>query len=53
MIKRLLKGIREYRKDTILTPVYVSLEVIIDVIIPILMANLIDLGVSKGDMSQI
>ena len=53
MIKRLLKSIREYRKDTILTPVYVSLEVIIDVIIPILMANLIDLGVSKGDMSKI
>lgn len=53
MIKRLMKCIREYRKDTILTPLYVSLEVIIDVVIPILMANLIDLGVSKGDMNMI
>ena len=40
MIKRLLKCVREYRKDTILTPTFVSLEVVIDVIIPLLMAGL-------------
>jgi ATP-binding cassette subfamily B protein len=53
MIKRLMKCIRQYRKDTILTPLYVSLEVVIDVVIPVLMANLIDQGVSRGDMSKI
>ena len=53
MIQRLAKCIREYKKATILTPLYVSLEVIIDVIIPLLMANLIDLGISAGSMDII
>ena len=53
MIRRLMKCIREYRKHTILTPVFVAIEVVIDVVIPILMASLIDLGVQKGDMNMI
>ena len=53
MIKRLAQSLREYRKQTILTPFYVSLEVIIDVVIPLLMASLIDEGIGKGNMAAI
>lgn len=42
MIKKLMESIREYKKDTILTPTLVSVEVILEVIIPLLMAKLID-----------
>ena len=34
MIKKLMKSIGEYKKDTILTPIFVSLEVVLEVIIP-------------------
>ncbi|MCE5344173.1 MAG: ABC transporter ATP-binding protein/permease [Eubacteriales bacterium] len=53
MIKRFLKCIREYKKPTILTPVYVSIEVVIEVIIPLIMASLIDRGVTAGNMTMI
>ncbi len=53
MIKRLAKCLREYSKPTFLTPLYVCIEVIIDVVIPILMASLIDEGISKGSMTAI
>ena len=42
MIKKLLESIREYKKDTILSPVFVTLEVIMECIIPLIMARLID-----------
>ncbi len=47
MIKRLLKSVREYKKDSILAPIYVSFEVILEVIIPFLMARLIDIGIEQ------
>ena len=53
MIKRLAKCVREYKKDSILSPVFVTLEVILEVIIPFLMANLIDFGIDKGDLNYI
>lgn len=53
MIKTLAKSIREYKKDSILTPILVSLEVILEVIIPLLMARLIDFGIDKGNMRYI
>lgn len=53
MIKRLSKSIREYKKDSILAPLYVSLEVVIEVIIPILMASLIDYGIDAGNMAWV
>lgn len=53
MIRQLLKSLREYRKESILTPLYVSVEVVIDVVIPLLMANLIDLGITDGNMDTI
>ena len=53
MIKKLLKSLREYKKATIITPILVTLEVIMEVLIPFLMANLIDYGIHAGDLSVI
>lgn len=53
MIKQLAKSIREYKKTAIITPVFMILEVIMEVIIPILMANLIDYGIDKGNMPYV
>ena len=53
MIKKLMKSIREYKKDSILAPIFVSFEVIMEVIIPILMANLIDNGIYAGELNTI
>lgn len=53
MIKKLAKSIREYKKESILTPIFVSLEVVMEVIIPLLMANLIDKGMYAGNMKEV
>lgn len=53
MIKRLGKCVREYKKPAILTPIFVSLEVIMEVIIPLLMVELIDKGIEAGNMNEI
>ena len=53
MIKKLAECIGEYKKETILTPVFVAMECSFDVIIPFLMAFLIDNGINKGDSKQI
>ncbi len=53
MIRKLSRCIREYKKDTIMTPVTATLEVVMEVIIPMLMAYLIDFGINKGDMGVI
>ena len=53
MLKTLTKEIKEYKKSSILTPLYVTLEVIMEVGIPFAMSLLIDNGVEKGDMSYI
>lgn len=53
MIKQLLACVGQYKKDSIATPVFVSLEVVLEVIIPLLMVNLIDFGINAGDMGYI
>ena len=53
MIRKLARCIREYKKDSILSPLTVSMEVVMEVIIPLLMANLIDYGIDLGDMGYI
>lgn len=53
MIKTLAKSIREYKKTSILTPVFVMLEVLFEVIIPFIMANLVDQGIDAGNMNVI
>lgn len=53
MIKKLASCIGEYKKETILTPIFVGFECAFDVIIPFLMAFLIDNGINKGDSKTI
>lgn len=53
MIKRLSQCIREYKKDAILSPLYVLVESLLDVAIPFVMAGLIDKGIEAGNMSMI
>ena len=53
MFKILGKSVREYKKLALTTPVLVMLEVIMEVIIPLLMAELIDNGIYSGQMNQI
>ena len=53
MIRRLLKSVREYKKPSILSPVLVSCEVVMEVLMPLLMSKLIDNGIEKGDMNYV
>ncbi|GEQ20455.1 ABC transporter ATP-binding protein [Clostridium butyricum] len=53
MIKTLMSQVKEYKKDSILCPIFVILEVIMEVIIPFLMASIIDKGVEAGNMMHV
>ena len=53
MLKTLAKQIKEFKKDSILTPVFMILEVILETLIPLLMGSIIDKGVEKGNMGHI
>ena len=53
MIKKLARYIQGYKKDSILTPIFVMLEVIMEVLIPFLMADLIDKGIDGGNIPLI
>ena len=53
MIKKLAASIRQYKRDSILAPVFVTMEVVMEVVIPVLMANLIDFGIEEGNMGYI
>lgn len=53
MIKQLARSIREYKKASILTSVFMILEVIMEVLIPFIMADLIDNGIEKGDPKKL
>ena len=51
MNRNLLRSVREYKRETFLTPVFVALEVFMEVLIPLLMANIIDVGIAGGNLS--
>ena len=53
MNRKLLRSVREYKRESFLTPVLVCLEVLMEVLIPLLMANIIDVGIANGDMGYI
>ena len=53
MIRKLARSIRNYMKPTILTPTFVTFEVILEVLIPLLMSRIIDDGLAKGDMNTV
>ncbi len=52
-MKRLAQCVREYKKDAILSPLYVLMEALLDVAIPFVMADLIDKGIEAGSMNMI
>ncbi len=53
MIKKLLPYINGYKKESIITPIFIALEVILEIIIPVLMAKIIDNGIQKYDMNYV
>ena len=53
MIKTLLSQVKEFKKASFLTPVFMILEVVVETMIPVVMARMIDNGVEKGNMSYI
>ncbi len=53
MIKKLAKSVREYKKYAILTPICVAIEVVLEILIPLLMAELVDFGIYAGDMNVV
>lgn len=53
MIKTLAKSIRQYKKESIMTPILVTGEVVLEIIIPLLMADLIDYGIDQGNMNVV
>lgn len=53
MIKKLAKYIKDCKKDAILTPIFVILEVVMEVVIPYLMAKIIDVGIQNSDVKYI
>ena len=53
MIKTLAGQVKEFKKDSIITPIFMILEVIMEMIIPLLMSSIIDDGVEKGDIHHI
>ena len=53
MIKKLASHLGEYRRAAILTPMFAALEAVMDILLPTIMAFIIDLGIEKGDMNAI
>ena len=53
MLKTLLSHLREFKRVSILTPIFVVLEVVMEVLIPLMMAAIIDNGVEKGNMAYV
>ena len=53
MIKKLASHLGEYRRAAILTPMFSALEAFMDILLPTIMAFIIDLGIEKGDMNAI
>ena len=53
MVKKLASHVREYKKQAILTPILVMGEVILEILIPLIMAELIDKGIDGGSMPDI
>ena len=53
MNRKLLQSVREYKKESIMTPILVIFEVFMEVLIPLLMARIIDVGIANGDMGYI
>ena len=53
MLRTLLKEVKEYKRASVATPIFMIFEVAMEMVIPFLMASIIDDGVNAGDMTHI
>ena len=53
MVKKLLSYVKEYKKAALATPAFMLLEVAMEMVIPLMMASIIDKGVNGGDLNHI
>ena len=53
MVKKLLQSVREYKKNAFLAPTLVLGEVVMEIVIPLLMANMIDFGINRNDLGYV
>ena len=53
MNKKLLQSVREYKKQSIIAPLLVTLEVLMEVLIPLEMAKIIDIGIAEGNLGYL
>ena len=53
MLRTILKEVKEFKRASIATPIYMILEVLMEMLIPFLMASIIDQGVNAGDIHHI
>lgn len=53
MIRKLARSVREYKLPALMTPLLVILETVAEIIIPLVMAELLDSGINKGDMNAV
>ena len=53
MLKTLAKEIRQYKKATVLTPVFTGVEVLMEILIPFVTASIIDQGIEAGNMQKV
>ena len=53
MVKKLLRSLREYKKEAILTPICMAMEVFMEIMIPFLLAHLIDDGITGENINVI
>ena len=53
MIKKLVSHLGEYKRAAVLTPLFAALEAVMDVLLPTIMAFIIDQGIEKGAMAAI
>ncbi|MDL2214545.1 ABC transporter ATP-binding protein, partial [Clostridia bacterium OttesenSCG-928-O13] len=53
MLKKWTRHIGQYKRDTIATPLCVALEVVTEILIPLLMADMIDRGITGGSMGML
>lgn len=53
MVKTLLSQVKQYKKASLLAPLFAALEVVMEVLIPLVMASIIDKGIEAGDMKNV
>lgn len=53
MLKTLIKEVKQYKKDSLLAPFFIALEVIMEILIPLVTASIIDNGIEAGNLNHV